>query len=135
MWEFPLLRQHGAAFGQGYYVDAWAPILTTPMSTHTLPLDSPIPFEERSSTSNLSDDLGCPARFIRRALNIFLERDVPVPDPFRLTTIVKAALAAQHLFFAVSLHEPAQIDLDSFFDTFVMSCAQRPWFSSTKLTA
>jgi hypothetical protein len=73
---------------------------------------------------NPSYDAGCPARFIQRVINVLVERDLPVPDTSRLTTIVNAALVAQHLFFSAALHDPAQLDLDSFFDSFVMYCAR-----------
>lgn len=98
------------------------------MSIPTLLLGSPTPVEKpRSSTPNLSlsDDAGCPARFIQRVINLFIEHDLPVPEPSRLTTIAKAALDTQHIFFSAALYEPAQLDLDSLFDSFVLRCASR----------
>jgi hypothetical protein len=96
------------------------------MSTHTLPLDSPIPVEEsQSSTPNPSDDAGCPARYIQRVINLFVEHDLPAPECSLLATIAKAALDTRRIFFSAALYAPAQPDLDSIFDSFVMSCAQR----------
>jgi hypothetical protein len=110
----------GSVIQQGSYTNH------SQMTIHPPLLGSPIPVEEpQSFTPNPSDDAGCPTRFIRRALNIFLESDLTVPEPSRLVTIVKAALEAQHAFFSAALFEPAQLDLDSVFDSFVMSCAQQ----------
>jgi hypothetical protein len=96
------------------------------MSTHTLLLDSPTPVEKsRSSTQNPLDDAGCPDRFIQRVINLFVENDLPALKPSQMATIAKAALDTQRIFFAAAVFEPAQLDLDSFFDRFVMSCAQR----------
>jgi hypothetical protein len=59
--------------------------------------------------------------FIRRALNVLSEHDVPPPDEAHLDIIVAAALEARSLFFAVATEEPTDSLLAIFFDGFVLN--------------
>jgi hypothetical protein len=61
-----------------------------------------------------------PARFIKRALDIFLEHDVEPPDQVRLEILVGAAMEAQHLFLTAAIHEPTSAEFGALFDEFVL---------------
>lgn len=98
------------------------------MSIYTLPPDSTIPLADLpTSAPNLShsDDSGCPARFIQLVVHVLVEHDLPVPEHSHLAAIAKAALAARHLFFSAAFYKPNQVELDSFFESFVLWCASR----------
>ncbi len=60
--------------------------------------------------------------YLRYAIQALSERDQILPEQDRLTLIVDAALSAQALLFAASMHEPDPIELHQFFELFVLSC-------------
>jgi hypothetical protein len=64
----------------------------------------------------------CPGRYLNLAVSILTEYDIALPEHQFLETIVRAALAAQHLFFSAALHEPTGNELDLFIEDFVLRC-------------
>ena len=69
--------------------------------------------------------------YIRYALQALSERDQILPEHDRVTLIVEAALAAQALLFAASMHDPDPIELHRFFELFVLNCVIPPEKRST----
>jgi hypothetical protein len=65
-----------------------------------------------------------PDRYLDLAVSTLAEYDIAVPEHHFVETIVRAALAAQHLFFSAALHEPTGNELDLFFEGFVLHCIQ-----------
>jgi hypothetical protein len=66
-----------------------------------------------------------PGRYLDLAVNTLAEYNIAVPEHQFLETIVRAALAAQHIFFSAALHEPTGNELDLFFEDFVLHCIRR----------
>jgi hypothetical protein len=99
------------------------------MEQKTLPF-RPIPFpltvlESPSATILGSYRSDRPGRYLDLAVNTLAEYDIALPEHQFLETIVRAALAAQHLFFSAALHEPTGNELDLFFEDFVLHCIPR----------
>jgi hypothetical protein len=63
-----------------------------------------------------------PERFVRHALDIFIEHDLDPPDSHRLDVIGDAALEAMSLLFAAALFDPDGDVLREFFPDFVKRC-------------
>ena len=63
--------------------------------------------------------------FVRRALNVLSEHDVPPPDDVHMEIIVIAALDARSLFFAAATETPTDSLLAIFFDGFVLNSVGR----------
>jgi hypothetical protein len=61
--------------------------------------------------------------YVRRALNVFSNLEIVVPGKDHLELLVRLALDAQQLFFAVALFHPGETQLDHFFDEFIRLCA------------
>ena len=66
------------------------------------------------------------SRYLRLALQTLFEHNLIPPDVKRLAFIVEAALSAQTLFFTACLHDPGQIELHEFFETFILTCVTPP---------
>jgi hypothetical protein len=79
------------------------------------PLGQPLIANERRSTP-------FPARFVELARQILSEAGDASLTSTRFLLIVETALAAIHLLFTAALHEPAEPELDVFFETFVRAC-------------
>jgi hypothetical protein len=60
-----------------------------------------------------------PARYVKRALDIFSEYDLKPPDQTRVETLVHASMEAQHLLLTASLIEPTSAAFGAVFDAFV----------------
>jgi hypothetical protein len=66
------------------------------------------------------------SRYLRLSVQALLEYSQDPPDVQRLTLIVEAALSAQALFFAASLHDPDPVELHRFFEMFILACVVPP---------
>jgi hypothetical protein len=91
----------------------------------------PIPFPLyvlEGSSANIPHSYGsdCSGRYLDLAVSTLAEYDIALPEYEFLESIVRAALAAQHLFFSAALHEPTGNELDLFFEDFVLHCIRRP---------
>ena len=88
--------------------------MTSDTDTYILP--API----QSCISDEGHATPLPTRYLELAHQIVIDAGVKVS--FRLILIVRTALAAIHLLFTAALHEPAEPELDVFFETFVRAC-------------
>jgi hypothetical protein len=64
--------------------------------------------------------------YIGMAVTALAEHSAHLNDDSRLVLIVEAALESRSLFFAATLWEPAQRELNQFFEDFVLRCVLHP---------
>jgi hypothetical protein len=66
------------------------------------------------------------AGYLRYAVQVLVEFDLPSPGEDRLALMVEAALSAQVLLFAACLHDPDELELHRFFEMFILNCVIPP---------
>jgi hypothetical protein len=77
------------------------------------------------TASSTSADL-LPPGYLTLALQTLTDHGLPSDDPSRLSHLISCAVKAQALLFAAMLHEPAQPELDSFVEDFLLRSITNP---------
>ena len=90
------------------------------MSRYPTPISPCQAVRDQQAVSNQRSHESVPYYYVALAIEVLAERDLDIDENDRLDLTVRLALQARDLFYASALYEPSDVELDRFFQEFIV---------------